>query len=129
MINSEPIYLLHCLGNCICNAIIDQQQSLDIDDLMKDQNDCIAGRYCLYMPVIVCTHFSVQFVIAQYLVFFLVFCRSLFVLLLFFFFALCCLSFLDLWILIAPLVSSKFLKHNNRMMSWTMFYMLLNTKQ
>ena len=33
------------------------------------------------------------------------FCRSLFVLLSFFFWPLCCLSFFDLWILITPLVS------------------------
>ena len=32
-----------------------------------------------------------------------VFCRSLFVLLYFFFWPLCCLSFFDLWILITPL--------------------------
>jgi len=42
MLDSEPIYLLHCLGKCIGNAIIDQQQSLDIDDLMKDQE----GSFC-----------------------------------------------------------------------------------
>jgi hypothetical protein len=36
-----------------------------------------------------------------------VFCRSLFVLLSFFFWPLCCLSFFDLRILITPLVSSN----------------------
>ena len=35
------------------------------------------------------------------------FCRSLFVLLYFFFWPLCCLFFFDIWILIAPLVSSN----------------------
>ena len=34
-----------------------------------------------------------------------VFCRSLFVLLYFFFWPLCCLFFFDIWILITPLVS------------------------
>ena len=41
------------------------------------------------------------------LVFYVVFCRSLFVLLFFFFWPLCCLSFFDLRILITPLVSSN----------------------
>ena len=36
------------------------------------------------------------------------FCRSMFVLLFFFFWPLCCLSFFDIQILIAPLVSSNF---------------------
>ena len=38
-------------------------------------------------------------------------CRSLFVLLSFLFFPLCCLSFIDLWILITPLVSSNSSSH------------------
>ena len=42
--------------------------------------------------------------IAKYLVFCVVFCRSLFVLLSFFLCSLCCLSFFDLRILITPLV-------------------------
>jgi len=37
-----------------------------------------------------------------------VYCRSLFVLLSFFFCPLCCLSFFDLWIFITPLVSLKY---------------------
>jgi hypothetical protein len=46
-----------------------------------------------------------------------VFCRSLFVLLSFFFWSLCCLSYLDIRILITPLVSSNssyYPKHDNR---------------
>jgi len=47
--------------------------------------------------------------VARSLVFYEVFCRSLFVLLSFFFWPLRCLSFFDLWILITPpLVSSIF---------------------
>ena len=43
------------------------------------------------------------------------FCRSLFVLLSFFFWPLCCLSFFDVRLLITPLVSSKSsLKHENK---------------
>ena len=44
---------------------------------------------------------------AQSLVFCVVFCRSLFVLLVFFCWPLCCLSFVDLQIMITPLVSSN----------------------
>ena len=44
--------------------------------------------------------------VARSLVFCVVFCRSFFVLLFFFFWPLCCLSF-NLWILIIPLVSSN----------------------
>ena len=40
------------------------------------------------------------------------FCRPLFVLLLFFSWPLCCLSFFDLWILITPLVSSNSIQRN-----------------
>ena len=36
------------------------------------------------------------------------FCRSLFVLVSFFFWSLCCLSFFDLWLLITPLACSNF---------------------
>jgi hypothetical protein len=44
---------------------------------------------------------------ARSLVFCVVFCRSLFVILSFFFWSLCCLFFFDLRILIIPLVSSN----------------------
>ena len=46
--------------------------------------------------------------VVQSLDFCVVFCRSLFVLLYFFFSPLCCLSFFDIRILITPLVSSNF---------------------
>ena len=45
--------------------------------------------------------------VARSLIFCAMFCRSLFVLLSFFFWPLCCLSFFDLRILITPLVSSN----------------------
>jgi hypothetical protein len=58
--HSETIYLLHCLINIIGNATIGLQ-SLDIDDLMTDQecsfcflvNYCISSRYYRYIPVII----------------------------------------------------------------------------
>ena len=64
MHNSETIYLLHCLINIIGNATIGLQ-SLDIDDLMTDQecsfcflvNYCISSMYYRYIPVIICTSF------------------------------------------------------------------------
>jgi hypothetical protein len=50
--------------------------------------------------------FLVGFVLLD-LLFICMFCRSLFVLLYFFFWPLCCLFFFDIWILITPLVSSN----------------------
>jgi hypothetical protein len=55
------------------------------------------------------------------------FCRSLFVLLYFFFWPLCCLFFFDIRILITPLVSSNssidivLLWYNNLLISWLYF--------
>ena len=46
--------------------------------------------------------------VARYFVFYVMFCRSFFVILSFFFWSLCCLSFFDLWLLLTPLVSSNF---------------------
>jgi hypothetical protein len=54
--------------------------------------------------------------VAWSLVFYVMFCRSLFVL--FLLAKLCCLSFFDLWLLINPLVSSNFL---NKIKAW-IFY-------
>ena len=48
------------------------------------------------------------------LVFCVVFCRSLFVLLSFFLWLLCCLSFFDLWLLITSLSSANFSYKNNQ---------------
>jgi hypothetical protein len=60
------------------------------------------GFIFLLVPHYMCTLTSVT---AQFSIFSVMFCRSLFVLLSFFFGPLCCLSFFDFWILITPLVS------------------------
>jgi hypothetical protein len=62
--------------------------------------------------------------VAPSLVFYLMFCRSLFVLLPFFFWPLYCLSFFDLLLLITPLVSSNFFFLQKKP---TTFQLLYNT--
>ena len=52
--------------------------------------------------------------VTRSLVLYVMFCRSLFVLLYFFFWPLCCLSFSDLRILIAPLESSNYSRRNSK---------------
>ena len=45
--------------------------------------------------------------IARHLVFCVVFCTSMFVLFVFYFWSLCCLCFFGLWLMLTPLVSSN----------------------
>ena len=61
--------------------------------------------------------------VARSLVFCVMFCGSLFVLLSFFFWTLCCLSFFDLRILITPLVSSSSssIKYAQSLKTWLLY--------